>query len=81
MYDSVKVTDAGNTVDVSKIELTNPNKDFSLVENNGKYYIKYVPNGAVKRGKAYTLKFKVTFKDQAINRNPAKLSFKVNVAK
>ncbi len=55
----------GGAVEVSKIELTNPNRDFTFVEEKGKYYIRYVPNGAVKRGKTYTLKFKVTFKDQA----------------
>lgn len=46
----------GGAVEVSRIELTNPNRDFTFVEDNGKYYIRYVPNGAVKRGKTYTLK-------------------------
>ena len=71
----------GDTVEVTKIELINPNKDFSLVAENGKYYIKYVPNGAVKRGKSYTLKFKVTLNGQAVNRNPVTMNYKVNVAK
>ena len=71
----------GGSVKVSRIELTNPNKDFTFVEDNGKYYIRYVPNGDVKRGKSYTLKFKVTFKDQAVNKKPVILNYKVSVVK
>ena len=72
---------AGSEIDIDKIELVNPNRDFDLVREGDNYFIFYEPNGAISRGKSYTLKFDVYPKDMATNEKPVRLTYKVSVAK
>lgn len=72
---------AGYEIDIDKIELMNPNKDFELIKEGAQYYIGYTPNGAVRKGRNYTLKFNVYPSDKASNTGPVRLSYKVRVAK
>ncbi len=68
-------------IDIDKIELVNPNSDLELIKEGSQYYIVYTPNGTIKRGGSYTLKFKVYPKGMATDANPVRLTYKVKVAK
>ena len=80
-FDVTLYNKAGNEVDIDKIELVNPNSDFELIKEGAQYYIGYTPNGAVKRGRSYTLKLNVYPKGKATNTKPVRLTYKVSVAK
>ena len=80
-FDVTLYNKAGNEVDIDKIELVNPNSDFELIKEGAQYYIGYTPNGAVKRGRSYTLKLNVYPKGKATNTKPVRLTYKVTVAK
>lgn len=80
-FDVTLYNKAGNEIDIDKIELVNPNSDFELIEEGTQYYISYTPNGAVRKGKSYSLKLNVYPKDRASNTKPVKLTYKVMVAK
>lgn len=71
---------AGDEIDIEKIELTNPNADLELIKEGDQYYIGYTPNGAVKKGKSYTLKFNVYPRYRAVNSKPVMLTYKIGVA-
>ena len=80
-FDVTLYNKAGYEIDIDKIELVNPNSDFELIKEGSQYFIGYTPNGAVRKGRSYSLKFNVYPKNKATNTNPVRLTYKVTVAK
>ena len=80
-FDVTLYNKVGYEIDIDKIELVNPNSDFELIKEGSQYFIGYTPNGAVRKGRSYSLKFNVYPKNKATNTNPVRLTYKVTVAK
>ncbi len=78
--DIVPLNSGQDALDFSRLEITNGKQSFS-VEKAGfdKAMLTYVPTKDFKKGKTYTLKFKLYLADAATNSTPVSFSVKVKI--
>lgn len=55
----------GTELEIKDIILTNPNEEFSLVKQDGRYMIRFIPDTGVERDTLYTLELQVVLEDKA----------------